>query len=250
MKHMLKSLRITSLKNSHFPLRWRFRGELTLSSAIDTELALHSSLVWRVQPNRLPGLCNHHHYLILEHFTSAPSSFIHSAGAAILPSPPQAIANLISCFGWLVHPEHPVSVEFRMFCDRLLCDNCFTVEVHLCRDTLGFACSPGLFSSSLSACVLAFCGCCGCPVSAGVHRGQDWLSDPLELESQAAVWCPTWVLETKLQSSATPANIQNYWATLPTLTLQIIPNSIPLIYYTIVFHSFMGKYFSCSPPFV
>lgn len=46
------------------------------------------------------------------------------------------------------------------------------------------------------------CMCGLVHIHAGVPRGQKRAQDPLELESEEAVSCLMWVLETKLGSSA------------------------------------------------
>lgn len=122
---------------------------------------VHSCEVYNLEDlSRRTELCNHHHCLILEHFLTAQSNFIHSAGAAILSSQPQEIPNLSACFGWLVHPEHFISMEFRMFSDRLLCNKGFTFEVHLGCDILFAFFKIYFISLSLHVCMYLVCVVC------------------------------------------------------------------------------------------
>lgn len=46
-------------------------------------------------------------------------------------------------------------------------------------------------------------------MSAGAHRGEKRVLDPLELDLQATVSYPTWVLGTKLGSSAKATSTLN-----------------------------------------
>ena len=62
----------------------------------------------------------------------------------------------------------------------------------------------------------AFVGWC-VSMSASACRDKKGAPGPLELESQADVSCPRWVLGTTLSSSVRAASTANHWATFPSL---------------------------------
>lgn len=62
----------------------------------------------------------------------------------------------------------------------------------------------------------AFVGWC-VPMSASACRDKKRAPGPLELESQADVSCPRWILGTPLSSSIRAASAANHWATFPSL---------------------------------
>lgn len=51
---------------------------------------------------------------------------------------------------------------------------------------------------------------CVCSVHVGAPAGQKRVLSPLELEWQAVVSCPPWVLGTELESSGSTASILNH----------------------------------------
>ena len=57
-----------------------------------------------------------------------------------------------------------------------------------------------------------------CLVFVDAHRGQKRVSDLLELELQAVVNSPLWVLGTELWSSARAANVLDLWVISPVLS--------------------------------